>query len=124
MPITAVRAASVYVTDQQKALDFYTKTLGFSVKARTPVGPGQLELVEVVPPGGNTGLLLQTKVGGPKPSGTNLVLRTTDTIMTHQELKAKGVKFTQEPVTQSFGYVVAQFEDPDGNGFGLTNQPF
>ena len=125
MPITAVRTASVYVSDQQRAIDFYTKTLGFALKAKMPMGP-EGDWVEVVPPGGNTSIVLYPRTMMPDwpQRQSSLVLRTTDTIMTHQELAAKGVKFTQEPVTMPWGYVFAQFEDPDGNWFGLTNQPF
>ena len=125
MPITAVRTATVFVSDQERAIDFYTKTLGFSLKAKMPMGP-KGDWVEVVPPGGNTAIVLypRSMVPDPDERRASLVLRTTDTIGTHQELKAKGVKFTQEPVTMPWGYVFAQFEDPDGNGLGLTNQPF
>lgn len=124
--ITAVRTASVYVSDQAKAVDFYTKTLGFSLKSRQPMGPHG-DWIEVVPPGGNTAIVLYPQAmaaSAPQPKASNLVLRCTDTILAHQELKAKGVKFTQEPVTMPWGAVYAQFEDPDGNGLGLTNQPF
>ena len=36
-----------------------------------------------------------------------------------EELKARGVKFTQEPKVESWG-TQAQFEDQDGNGFVLV----
>jgi lactoylglutathione lyase len=125
MPITAVRTASVYVSDQAKAIDFYTNTLGFALKAKMPMS-AEAEWVEVVPPGGNTSIVLYPKAMMPDRQGcqSSIVLRTTDTIMTHKELASKGVKFTQEPVTMPWGYVFAQFEDPDGNWLGLSNQPF
>lgn len=124
MTITAVRSASVYVTDQTQAVEFYTKTLGFSVKARFPLGQG--EGVELVPPGGNTGIVLLPKdqADGAQTPKAHLMLRCSDPLMATQDLKAKGVRFRQEPVQMPWGYVVAQFEDLDGNGLGLTNQPF
>jgi len=125
MSITAVRSTSVYVSDQERAVDFYTKTLGFSLKARSSLGP-QGDWVEVAPPGGNTAIVLYPRSLMPDwpQRQSSIVLRCSDTVTTHQDLKQKGVKFTQEPTQMPWGYVFAQFEDPDGNWLGLTNQPF
>ena len=125
MTISAVRSLSVYVSDQEKAVDFYTNTLGFALRARMPLGP-QGECIEVVPPGGNTAIVLYPRAMAPDWATRrgDIVLRCSDTVMAHQELVRKGVRFTQEPVQTPWGHVFAQFQDPDGNGLGLSNQPF
>jgi len=47
------------------------------------------------------------------------VLEVSDVRATYDQLKARGVEFTQEPVTR-FGSVDASFRDPSGNGWKLV----
>ena len=42
-----------------------------------------------------------------------------DMLATYEELKAKGVKFTEEPTKEFYGFN-AVFEDDSGNWFSLT----
>jgi lactoylglutathione lyase len=42
---------------------------------------------------------------------------------TYKALKKKGVKFTLKPRKESWGGILANFEDPDGNKFFLLQMP-
>ena len=47
--LTRIGTITVQVTDQDKALDFYTQKLGFEKRADQPMGPEQ-RWIEVAPP--------------------------------------------------------------------------
>jgi catechol 2,3-dioxygenase-like lactoylglutathione lyase family enzyme len=96
--ITHIRGVSIYVDDQQRALDCYTNALGFELRRDEPVGP-DARWIELAPPGAETVLVLYPKAimsdwARRKPS---LIFRCEDTEATYKELVAKGVTFTQEP---------------------------
>lgn len=117
--IKRASTVGVYVSNQQEALDFYTNTLGFEKRMDEPMGGGA-RWIEVAPEGAETRLVLFTPPGFEDRIGTfsNVVLECDDIWATHEELTSKGVEFTEEPSEQPWG-VWAQFEDPDGNEFGL-----
>ncbi len=119
--ITKVKLAGICVKDQEKALDFYTSKLGFEVIANEPMGENA-RWVEVAPRGAETGLALFTPPGHEDRIGTfsQIVFGCEDVRETYKELRAKGVKFVQEPQDQPGG-VMAQFEDLDGNRFVLSS---
>lgn len=119
--IKNVAKVGVYVKDQQKALDFYTKVLGFEVIADQPMGPKD-RWIEVAPPGSDTRLSLWTPPGLEERIGTfsGIVFKCDDIGATCRELKERGVNFTQEPVDQPGG-VMGTFEDPEGNSFVLRS---
>ncbi len=109
---------SLLVSDQDRALDFYTNVLGLEKRAenRTPDGPRFLtvgvkgdEFQLVLWPGtpGQAALAM----GSPPPSVT---IETDDCPKTVEELKSRGVEFLSDIVEFPWGYV-AQFQDPDGN---------
>jgi catechol 2,3-dioxygenase-like lactoylglutathione lyase family enzyme len=126
MAITNISITSVYVSDQDKAVDFYVNKLGFE-KARDDkfdYGDGSdLRWIEVVPPGAETRIVLvkgfadwsEDKLG----KNTGLAFNTTDTYATCEELKARGVEFTEDPNPQPWG-IQAQIKDQDGNGIVLV----
>lgn len=118
--ISKVKLMGVCVGDQQRALDFYTNQLGFRVVADQPMGPGARWL-EVAPPGGGPGLALWTPPGLEDRIGTfsQIVFLCDDVRGTYEELRARGVEFSEEPRDQPGG-VMAQFKDPDGNVFVLS----
>jgi predicted enzyme related to lactoylglutathione lyase len=58
---------------------------------------------------------MEGRVGG----FSNIMFDTDDIQATFQELKAKGVEFTEDPSKQDWGWW-AQFKDPDGNEFGVA----
>ena len=55
--ITNLETVTVYVNDQDQALDFYVNKLGFEKRADNPIGPG-MRWVTVAPPGGKTEIVL------------------------------------------------------------------
>jgi predicted enzyme related to lactoylglutathione lyase len=119
--ITNVKLVGVCVSDQQKALDFYTQKLGFSVVADIPMGPEQ-RWIEVTPPGAETHLALFTPEGLEDRIGSfaNIVFRCKDIYETCKTLRERGVIFTKEPEDQPGG-IMAQLVDEDGNEFVLRD---
>ena len=119
--ITRANNVGVYVSDQDRALDFFTNKLGLEKLTDEPMPMGEsLRWIEVVPRGAETRLVLFTPPGFEDRIGTfsNVVLECDDIHATHEELRARGVEFTEEPSQQPWG-MWAQFKDPDGNEFGL-----
>ncbi len=116
-----VKAATVgiYVSDQDRALDFYTNTLGFEKRLDEPMSESA-RWIEVAPKGAETRLVLFTPPGQEDRIGTfsNVVLECDDIRATHEELRGRGVEFTEQPSEQPWG-LWAQFKDQDGNEFGL-----
>jgi predicted enzyme related to lactoylglutathione lyase len=109
---------SVLVSDQDKALDFYTNVLGLEkrVDNATPDGPRFLtvgvkgdEFQLVLWPG--TAGQAEPVFGRPPASVT---IETDDCLKTYEELKSRGVEFATEVLEFPWGYA-AQFLDPDGN---------
>jgi predicted enzyme related to lactoylglutathione lyase len=124
--ITKARSVGIYVSDQDRALEFYRDKLGFEVLRDAPMGelgpPGQEDKrwIEVAPKGSETEFVLYTPPGMESRIGgfSNILWDTDDIVATCDELKAKGVEITEEPSQQGWGWW-AQFKDPDGNEFGL-----
>jgi len=122
--ITHLLSVGLYVRDQDAALDFYVNKLGFEKRADRPMGTG-FRWIEVAPPGAQTVIVLATQdyaVGLSDKIGafTDIVLTTDDIQATCEELRKRGVEFTQPPAMQSYGKWHAAFKDPDGNEFFLT----
>ncbi len=114
--ITQVGRVLVPVSDQDRALDFYTGTLGFEKRADIPYGRGDRWL-EVAPPGGETAIaLVLPRTGDSAGVETRIALTTHDADTAHAELQAAGVDVDPEvmrmgdPVPPMFW-----FRDPDGN---------
>lgn len=112
-----IHSISVYVHDQDKAVEFYTKTLGFEKRADAPMGP-EMRGVEVAPVGGQTVFTLVKGYAGWSAERVGqmvpIVLTVDDGRATVDALRAKGVMITLEPVSQAWG-TNAAFKDPDGN---------
>jgi predicted enzyme related to lactoylglutathione lyase len=109
---------SVLVTDQDRALDFYTNVLGLEkrVENPTPDGPRFLtvgvagdEFMLVLWPG--TPGEATPAMGRRPPS---ITIETGDIHKTVADYTARGVEFASELMEFPWGFV-AQFEDPDGN---------
>jgi predicted enzyme related to lactoylglutathione lyase len=109
---------SVLVSDQDRALDFYTNVLGFEkrVENPTPDGPRFLtvgvdgdEFQLVLWPG--TPGEAQPAMGRPPASVT---IETDDIQQTFADYKSRGVEFISDVMEFPWGSV-AQFKDPDGN---------
>ncbi len=119
--ISNINTVAVYVTDQQRALAFYTQKLGFQVRFRASMGP-EADWIELVAPGAQTALVIYPRSlmedwSERKPS---IVFRCEDVEKTYQELSDKGVQFMGEPQKMVWG-VYAQFTDEDENQFLLMS---
>jgi lactoylglutathione lyase len=127
--LTSIGTITVYVTDQEKALEFYTQKLGFEKRADMPMGPNQ-RWIEVALPGTQTRILLYKST--PDAPGadtyedakarigkqTGMVLEVNDIEATFVQLKSNGVSIVDEPQKQPWGWW-GVFADQDGNTYGV-----
>jgi catechol 2,3-dioxygenase-like lactoylglutathione lyase family enzyme len=115
--ISRLSTVVVPVSDQDRALAFYTETLGFEKRADQPFGDGN-RWVEVAPQGADATIAIVPPPPG-KPNGnveTGIALETKDIDADHSQLKAGGVDV--DPEVSRFGGPVPPmfwFRDPDGN---------
>ncbi len=120
--IKSVRSVGIYVGDQDRAKRFFTESIGFDPIQDMPMGegPGAPRWIEVAPPDRNVVLVLFTTDEQKDRIGTfsNVLFNCDDIQQTYQELRAKGVEFTEAPSKQFWGWW-AVFKDPDGNTYGL-----
>lgn len=120
--IGAIKTVAVYVADQRRAEDFYTRVLGFSVRRRASIG-ADAEWIEISPPGSQTCLVLYPRSMMPdwakkKPS---IVFFCPDVEATVRELERAGARVGTRPTELPWGTFAAVL-DPDGNELGLTSQ--
>ena len=117
--IKRVKFVSIPVTDEDRALAFYTKGLGFEVLTDQSYGEEQ-RWIELGIPGAETRVVLYRPESG-EGVGTfqRLSFQADDVEATAKELKARGVEFVQEPRKADWG-TAAIFKDPDGNQFVLS----
>jgi lactoylglutathione lyase len=94
--ITQVGRVLVPVSDQDAAIAFYTKTLGFSLTADVAFGEGE-RWVEVTPPAGGAAVALVPPRGDYAPGRmTGIALESPDPRADHAELEGKGVDVDPE----------------------------
>ena len=118
-----INLSSVPVDDQQKALRFYTETLGFQKKHDIPLGEHRwLTVVSPEDPDGTELVLEPDEHPAVKPFKSALVedgipftsFAVEDVAEEHRRLNALGVTFTQPPT--DYGTVItAVFDDTCGN---------
>lgn len=120
--IKAVKFVSIPVTDQDRALAFYTGALGMSIVTDQPFGGGQ-RWIELRFPGAETRVVLFTLDDWEDRIGTfqGVSFLTDDVEGTWREMVEKGVEFIQEPKAEEWG-ASAIFRDPDGNSFVLSSK--
>lgn len=123
---------AIIVKDQSRAVDFYTKVVGFDIRTDfTP--PGGQRYVTVAPKEQDVEIILFEAGSNPgtdprlnklepgKTSGWTFL--SNDLRKDFDDLKARGVKFN-EPEPQSYPWgLLATFSDPDGNNFTLLQRP-
>ena len=118
-----IKLSSVLVDDQAKALEFYTKVLGFVKKTDIPAG--EARWLTVVSPDGPDDIELVLEPNAHPAArafqaallkdGIPLTAFAVDDIQKeHERLKGLGVVFRMEP-TQMGPVTVAMFEDTCGN---------
>ena len=116
-----MRFASLWISDEDKAIDFYTNKLGFKLVVATPTPFGSRFLM-FSPPGGGANIVLSKPVPGvpnARVGGfTNIAWETDVQQGPYELLKARGVEFTQPPTRQPWG-TEARFSDQDGHIFQL-----
>ena len=119
--ITQLKFVSIPVSDQQRALDFYTQRLGFSVFTDQPFGEG-MRWIELKLGRSDVKVVLFTPKEHEKLIGTtlNISFQCDDVEKTVAELRERGVEFAGEPQKFHWGWH-AQFKDPDGNVFSLSD---
>ena len=119
--IKAIKFASVPVRDQDRALEFYTKKLGFTVMTDQPFDQHQ-RWIELGVAGAATRLVLFTADAHKDRIGTfqNIVFSSDNVEKTYQELAGRGVEFMQPPKKEPWG-TSSIFKDPDGNVFVISS---
>jgi catechol 2,3-dioxygenase-like lactoylglutathione lyase family enzyme len=128
--------AQLWVHDQDEALAFYTDKVGMEVRsdATLPEIPG-FRWLTIAPRGQeDVAITLMAIPGAPvmdEQTGNevrNLVskgfagtvfLTTDDVRRDYEEMKARGVEFTEEPEERPYG-IDCGFRDPSGNHLRLT----
>lgn len=124
----AISHHSIFVLDQDEALDFYVNKLGLEVK--NDVDLGFMRWLTVGVPGEPGREILLERPGPPAmdeatagqvrelltkgATGLAFILNTDDCRKTYEELRGRDVEFTQEPTEQSYGIDCA-LRDPFGN---------
>ncbi|WP_050183623.1 VOC family protein [Domibacillus robiginosus] len=114
---------SVFVQDQDKALAFYTKTLGFVKKHDVPTG--EFRWITLVSPGDQNGteLLLEPNVHPAAQEYQKSIFAegipatmfgVANIHKEYERLLENGVKFTMEP-TKAGEVTIAVFDDTCGN---------
>ena len=117
-----IQYISVFVSDQDRALDFYTNVLGFEKRVEAPT-PDRPRFLSVAVKGQDFELVLwpgtpgeAQPVDGRIPAA--YTIETGDIRKEFEALKSRGVKFETEVLEYPWGYL-AVFEDPDGNRLQL-----
>ena len=126
----------LWVHDQEEALAFYTQKLGMEVRADVTLPElGDFRWVTVAPPGEDEVSIVLMAIPGPpvmdpdtaeqvkdlmaKGFAGAVFLTTDDCQASYEELKGRGVEFTEAPEERPYG-IDAGFRDPSGNSFRLT----
>ena len=110
-----VRTISVPVSDQQRALEFYTGKLGLETRVDVTYGQGQ-RWVEVALPGAATTIALALPVReGSVGVDTGIRFRTSDAQSDFEEFKSRGVPVEGDLMRWPDVPAMFTFRDPDGN---------
>ena len=121
--ISQVATIIVPVSDQDRAIEFYTGKLGFEKRADIPMGEA-MRWVEVAPPGAATTIaIVPPREGEPTGVQTRVAFGTDDIDADHASLKAQGVDVDEE-VSRMGGTVPPMFwlRDQDANSFLIVQR--
>jgi catechol 2,3-dioxygenase-like lactoylglutathione lyase family enzyme len=131
-----ISTAQLWVHDQDEALAFYTDKLGMEVRRDVTLPElGDFRWLTVAPPGQeDIAIVLMAIPGEPvmdaqtgdqvrelmgKGFAGTVFLTTDDCQASYEELRGRGVEFTEPPEERPYG-IDAGFRDPSGNSFRLT----
>jgi lactoylglutathione lyase len=122
-PVVRVATVSVPVADQDRALAFYTGSLGFETR-RDVATPNGGRWIELSPQGdaGTTIALIRAHDRAPAGGQTGIGLVTHDAEAMHAALAAKGID-TGEVLRWPGVPTMFEFHDPDGNGLRIIDEP-
>jgi len=128
--------AHLWVNDQEEALEFYTKKIGFEVRMDATLPEmGDFRWLTVGPAGQPDVAIALMAIPGPpvmdadtaeevrnlmsKGFAGTVFLTTDDCRASYEELRARGVEFTETPEDRPMGFD-AGFRDPSGNSVRIT----
>jgi uncharacterized glyoxalase superfamily protein PhnB len=131
-----ISTAQLWVHDQDEALAFWTEKVGMEVKSDVTVPElGNFRWLTVGPPGqDDVAIVLMAIPGAPvmdektaeqvrdlmgKGFAGTIFLTTDDARGSYEELKGRGVEFTDPIEERPYG-IDAGFRDPSGNAIRLT----
>jgi predicted enzyme related to lactoylglutathione lyase len=128
--------AQLWVHDQDEALEFWTKKVGLEVREDVTMAElGDFRWLTVGPPSQPDISIVLMAIPGPpvfdaetgdqiralmaKGVTGGVFLTTDDCRGSYEELKARGVEFTETPEERPYG-IDCGFRDPSGNAIRLT----
>jgi catechol 2,3-dioxygenase-like lactoylglutathione lyase family enzyme len=113
----------VPVADQDAAIAFYTRFLGFTVVADEPFGDGY-RWVELAPPGGGANVAFGPPRGDFQPGRpTGILLTSPDPVADRNELAGLGVDVDPEVLGGEGGVpVMFSFRDQDKNSLMIVQE--
>jgi catechol 2,3-dioxygenase-like lactoylglutathione lyase family enzyme len=131
-----IATVQLWVDDQDEALDFYTRKLGMEVRSDVTlpemgdfrwltVGPGgepDIAIVLMAIPGSpvmDEATAAQVRELMSKGFAGTVFLTTDDVRAEYEELRSRGVEFTEAPEERPYG-IDSAFRDPSGNHIRLT----
>jgi uncharacterized glyoxalase superfamily protein PhnB len=131
-----IGSAQLWVHDQDEALAFWTKKVGMEVRSDVTlaemgnfrwltVGPAGQPDIEITlmaipgPPVMDSDTAEQVRGLMAKGFAGTIFLTTDDCRASYEELKARGVEFTETPEERPYG-IDSGFRDPSGNSIRLT----
>jgi predicted enzyme related to lactoylglutathione lyase len=119
MSLETIQIVTVWVSDLNHSLHFYTHVLGLRKRSDEALGESN-RWVTVAPKDESTVIALRP-AGEYGEAGrfTGIVFGSKDPLATAERLKRNGVRFTREPEQQEWGGWMGEFRDPDDNRFVL-----
>lgn len=120
-----IDAVVLFVTDLEVAKSFYRDKVGLVMKMEAE-GFAEFELdnttIGLLDVGTAQNLISKDAVAFTRPSGARcqVAVFVDDVRRTYEELKARGVDFIKPPTDQSWGQRTANFQDPDGNMWEIS----
>lgn len=133
-----ISTAQLWVHDQDVALEFWTKKVGFEVREDVTVPEmGNFRWLSVGPRDQDDVAIVLMAIPGPpvldeatrsqiaeltaKGFASTVFLTTDDVMKAYEELSARGVEFTEKPNEQPYG-IDSGFRDPSGNSVRLAQR--
>jgi uncharacterized glyoxalase superfamily protein PhnB len=134
--VIKVSTTQLWVNDQDEALEFWTQKVGMQVRSDVTLPEmGNFRWLTVGPAGQpDIAIVLMAIPGSPvmdeatagqvrdlmsKGFAGTVFLATDDVRASYEELKGRGVAFTEEPEERPYG-IDSAFRDPSGNSVRLT----